>query len=341
MKTNTAIHKPAGFVLDFVGIFEKLEEALAFDSQDVQGALADLDKLKERFAAQMGQAKKEYLVLIGSYDTPDKAIEKILEHFRDEEKRHAFYRFYKELETLYEIISPDPDLRPYIHDYNQVSRMFALLRSAYEGVLIDHELTRKTAELVQKHTESGSIQESLDIYEINENLLQKLSKENKPDTVKVFNLLKSLADIVENKMNQAPYLVSIGERAEAIAQAYQQRQMDTQEALHRLEDLVNEVNQAERERSEKSLTPIAFSIYYLLRKAEKAEPEKQAVEMAEVFSHYPHWRSSPAQERSVKQELYRVILTSTQEKGKPPDIEVVKMLVDQIFNVASRAGSSG
>ena len=27
----------AGFVLDFVGIFEKLEKALAFDSQDVDG----------------------------------------------------------------------------------------------------------------------------------------------------------------------------------------------------------------------------------------------------------------------------------------------------------------
>ena len=31
--------KPAGFVLDFVGIFEKLEKALAFDSKDVAGVV--------------------------------------------------------------------------------------------------------------------------------------------------------------------------------------------------------------------------------------------------------------------------------------------------------------
>lgn len=332
--------KPAGFVLDFVGIFEKLEQALAFDSQDVKGTLSDLDKLKERFYDQIEKARKEYLTLVGIYDTPDKVLEQILEHFRDEEVRHAFYRFFKELETLYEIISPDPDLRPFINDYNQVSRMYALVRSAYDGVIIDHELTRKTAELVQKHTESGAIQESLDIYEINENLLERLNKENKPDTVKVFNLLKSLSDIVEQKLSQAPYLVSIGERAQAIAEAYQQRQMDTQEALHRLEELVNEVNQAERERAEKSLTPIDFSIYYLLRKAEKVEPEKRAVQMAQVFSRYPHWRSSPAQERAVKQELYRILLTGDQVKGKLPDIEALKVLVDQIFNVSSRAGST-
>ena len=50
MRTSTASHKPAGFVLDFVGIFEKLEKALAFDSQDVQRqVVTDLELLKERF----------------------------------------------------------------------------------------------------------------------------------------------------------------------------------------------------------------------------------------------------------------------------------------------------
>ena len=34
--------KPAGFVLDFVGIFEKLEEALAFDSKDVSGVVTGI-----------------------------------------------------------------------------------------------------------------------------------------------------------------------------------------------------------------------------------------------------------------------------------------------------------
>ncbi len=35
--------KMSGFVLDFVGIFEKLERALAFDSEDVAGLVEDLD----------------------------------------------------------------------------------------------------------------------------------------------------------------------------------------------------------------------------------------------------------------------------------------------------------
>ena len=35
--------KPAGFVLDFVGIFENLEKALAFDSDEVESVIQNID----------------------------------------------------------------------------------------------------------------------------------------------------------------------------------------------------------------------------------------------------------------------------------------------------------
>ena len=41
--------KPCGLVVDFVGIFEKLEKALAFDSDVVSGVIEDLDLLFKKF----------------------------------------------------------------------------------------------------------------------------------------------------------------------------------------------------------------------------------------------------------------------------------------------------
>jgi type I restriction enzyme R subunit len=38
--------KPHGFVLDFVGIFDNLETALAFDSDEVNAIVKNLDLLK-------------------------------------------------------------------------------------------------------------------------------------------------------------------------------------------------------------------------------------------------------------------------------------------------------
>jgi type I restriction enzyme R subunit len=45
--------KPYGFVLDFVGIFEKLERALAFDADVVASVIQNLDVLRNLFATQM------------------------------------------------------------------------------------------------------------------------------------------------------------------------------------------------------------------------------------------------------------------------------------------------
>src|SRR5207248_8765093 len=41
--------KTAGFVLDFVGVFEKLEKALKFDSKEVEGVVTDIEILFEGF----------------------------------------------------------------------------------------------------------------------------------------------------------------------------------------------------------------------------------------------------------------------------------------------------
>src|SRR5213079_2473022 len=56
--------KPHGFVLDFVGIFDKLKKALAFDSDEINAIIKDLDLLKQLFAARMQERAPEYLSLI-------------------------------------------------------------------------------------------------------------------------------------------------------------------------------------------------------------------------------------------------------------------------------------
>ena len=45
--------KPHGFVLDFIGIFEKLEKALAFDSDEINAIVKDLALLKTLFKNKM------------------------------------------------------------------------------------------------------------------------------------------------------------------------------------------------------------------------------------------------------------------------------------------------
>ena len=122
--------KPHGFVLDFVGIFDKLEKALSFDSDEVNAVVKDLALLKKRFVEKLTKDAEQYFkLLVGPFD--DRLAGILIEHFRDEEKRKAFFNLYNEIEMLYEIISPDAFLRPYVDRYTTLSSMYQVIRNAY------------------------------------------------------------------------------------------------------------------------------------------------------------------------------------------------------------------
>jgi type I restriction enzyme, R subunit len=300
--------KPAGFVLDFVGIFTKLEQALAFDSQDVQGVVEGIDVLKGRFTDLMKVGVDKYLPITDIQGSDDKRVESALEHFRDEEARHNFYHFYRELSEIYEILSPDPFLRPYLEDYERITWIYGVVRAAFEpGISIDKSFLRKTAELVQKHTTTDGIADPGAIYEIGEQTLDAIIASDKPDTTKVFNLLKKLHQMVEDEGAKQPHLIAIGERAEQIAEAFKSRQMSTQEALEKIIELVRQHEDAEETRDRHGFTAEGQGVYWLLQHqgAEQKESVRVAKETSDAFEHYPHWRTSRDQEQKVRIKIYK------------------------------------
>ena len=342
--------KPSGFVLDFVGIFEKLEKALAFDSQDVTGVIQGVEVLQARFAEMVGTARQEYLPVLdcggkpgatplserrakGKAPSPlrsagalqsDKAVEAVLEHFRDKEKREEFYAFFKELQNIYEILSPDAFLRPFLADYDALLRMFHLLRVNYDrDQPVDKEFLRKTARLVQAHTQSGAIEDPTKFHALNAKVLEAIAKQKQSDTVKVFNLLKALANLVNAKAGGEPYLISIGDRAEEIAVAFESRQMTTQQALELLEKLIAELKGAEKDRDATGLSPEAFAVFYVLKTDGVEEPLKAAQAIEEAFKQHPHWQTSEHQEQDVRRAIYKALI----DAGVEAVVEVATKLM--------------
>ena len=118
--------KPAGFVLDFVGLFENLEKALAFDSDEVESVIQNIDVLKEAFAKRIREDAAAYLPFATGWD--DKAKERAIEHFDDKDSREAFFKFFKGLQNLYDILSPDAFLREFIADYQALATLYGLIR---------------------------------------------------------------------------------------------------------------------------------------------------------------------------------------------------------------------
>ena len=305
--------KKSGLIVDFVGIFDNLERALAFDSQDVEGVVEGLDVLKERFEQLMEQGRRELLPIVAT-KTGDKAVEAVLDHFQDENERAAFYVFIRELEEVYEILSPDPFLRPFLDDYQALIDMYRILRTYYEPhVPVDRSFLRKTAKIVQENTSIEGVKIPTETHVLTADAIMALAETDQPDTVKVFNLLRELYRLVEAKSKEAPHLIPIGERAEAIRRAFEERQINSQEALNELEDLIRKLKTAEAEREESDLSPEAFAVYWWLQ-VQRGLPEKDALHLAEemgaAFAKHPHWVKSKRQEGELRKALYKALISA-------------------------------
>src|SRR5437899_1628970 len=240
--------KPHGFVLDFVGIFDKLEKALAFDSDEVNAIVKDLALLKQLFKAKMESKAPEYLrIVTARFD--DKDVDNLIEHFRDKGVRKEFFKEYKEIEMLYEIISPDAFLRPFIDAYTTLSSIYAVVRNAYaKTVYVDKAFQKKTNELVQKHIGATFGQQPADYVSIDRSTIETIKERHGGEATRVINLSKSIEKTAEENSDD-PFLVALAERAKVVQESFEDRQTSTTEALA---ELLKEIEKNEQRKKEQA-----------------------------------------------------------------------------------------
>ena len=303
---NDGLIKPYGFVLDFVGIFANLEKALAFDSEEMGSVIRNIDVLKTLFAKLIQEDAAQYLPFARGWD--DKAKEDAIEHFEDKEIRETFFKFFKQLQNIYTILSPDACLHPFIDDYQSLASLYGLIRNAHaDRPYVDKELTAKTKQLLQQHTGSDPFALPGSIQELNANTLREIKQSYASDKVKVLNLRKILHKTVTEESRSKPFLISIGERAEALTEAYENRQKSTQEVLAAYEELVEECERASSEQARMNLDENTYAVYTVLKGfAEDITPE-QTREVDSVFDQFPDYQWNEQQERELRINLYRIL----------------------------------
>jgi type I restriction enzyme R subunit len=234
-----------------------------------------------------------------------------VEHFRDQGRRDELQEFISELENLFEILSPDAFLRPYLDDYQRLMEMAATVRAAfYQGLDVDKSFLRKTALLVREHTINSYIAGGGRVHKLTSRGIDDVVTGQSPDSVKVINLLKTLHEAAEKDRALNPYLISIGERADTIAAAFRDRQMTTEETLKAAEKLAREAVDAEAAQKGSGLGQEAFAVRWFLRgkgvQDQSAEDIARAAGIA--FRQYPLWRVRSDEERAVRTKLYAALI---------------------------------
>lgn len=298
--------KPLGFVLDFVGIFEKLERALAFDSDLVTSVIQNIDVLRQRFEKLMREDAQLYLPHTKGWD--DKAKEAAVAAFEDKDARTVFFDFYKEVQTLYDILSPDAFLRPYIDLFQALTALFGLIREAYSPrVYVDRELTEKTKLLVREHASIYGLQPPTKVHQLGAEQLAALKRSDASDISKVLNLNKMIVKVADDQADVKPFLVSIAERAEAARQALEERKITTQQALVQFEQLAAEYVKADEERAALGVDENTYGVFILVRQYKGDFSADQARAVNDLVERHPDFAWDLDQQRSLRTELYKLV----------------------------------
>jgi len=324
------MNKPHGFVLDFVGIFDKLEKALAFDSDEVNAIVKDLQLLKVLFKNKMEQKAPEYLGLI-KRNFDDRDVDDLIEHFRDKERRKEFFKEYKEIEMLYEIISPDAFMRPFIDGYTTLSAIYDVVRKAYaKKIYVDRAFQKKTSELVQKHVGSSYIQTVSKFLEINEGTVEFISEKKGGEGTKVINLVKSIEKTAEENSDD-PFLIAMAERARAVQENYEDRQTSTQEALDALLAEIEQNEKRKKEQAQKGFDGLNFFVYRTLLDESVTDAEEVSGQVKAALAGHPNWQTSEAELRELRKEVTFAIY------AKMDDLDQVARIVDNLFSLLAKA----
>ncbi len=316
--------KPYGFVLDFVGIFERLETALAFDSDVVGAVIENIDVLKQLFAQWMQTEAQPYLPYTKGAD--DKAKERAILYFQEKRRREDFLAFIQRLQNLYDVLSPDASLRPYLEDYLALVELATLIRNAYsETISPDREVTAKTRALLRQHAISDQLEAPGTIHELGVKELEALRQSQVNELIKTLNLRKVLAATVAQNAQAQPFLITIGERAEQVAQAYEDRHLTTQQALEAFEQLAQEYVESDTERQRLKLTPNAYAVYKIAQASASNVTAAQAQGIDQVFVDFPEYQWSQRQAKLLRARLYQVLRSVVDEKKI---IEVANTLIE-------------
>ena len=347
---SEGISKRIGLVVDFVGVLRELKKALQFDSSDISGAIEGLDVLMDDLQKKLEQARRKYLNdganiepadtisddgepfdLDGQYGDAD--LEQVVyQHFLDPDERKAFFTAFKEIEALWEILSPSAELRDHLDTFKRLVELYAAVRSSLSvSSPQDHDLAKKTKQLVENSANLEALGESTRSLTFDTRTLERLRRKPGPLEPKVFNFVRSFQ---RERSDHEPVLRPLKDRAEQILSDIGELKTSGMQAMEMLAALVGEKEAALEAAKESDLTPRAFSVFWSLKDSQTLDsagisPIGLAHEVDAVFGRFPNAAVNADEERQLRMALYLPLLgMDGDERARTVD-RIIEILLDR------------
>ncbi|MGC2602456.1 MAG: HsdR family type I site-specific deoxyribonuclease [Rhodomicrobium sp.] len=309
------IRKKVGLVIDFVGVLRELKKALQFDSSDVSGVIEELDLLMRDFLDKIAKASADYLDAGEGGDADERLERLVYGRFLEPEPRKAFFEAYKDIENLWEILSPSKELVDHIGTFKRLAQLYAAVRNAYaDKIGFVADLAHKTRRLVELNAMQDGLGRLTKSVTFDVKTLEALRADKGSDEGKVFNLVRGLQKEIDDDADAAPVLQPLKDRAERILKDLENRNTTGLAAMDLLAALAAEKETAAKAAADTGLTPKAFAAFWALRdnaalKSGGVDALELAKEVEKLLARFPHAKVNADEQRQLRALLYRPLIS--------------------------------
>lgn len=263
---RTADGKTYGLIVDYWGISEALQEALAiFAPSDVKGAITpkgdELPRLQARHAAAL-----RFFVTVKNKDDLDACVN-VLE---PEDVRAEFDQAFKRFSQSLDMMLPDPRALPFVSDARWLGKIRGTAAAKYRDSRLDvSDCGAKVRKLIEEAVIADGIQilvkqVSLFTPEFDDKL-----KALKSDEARASEMEHAIRDEIHVKLDENPiFFASLRQRLEQIIEDRKAKRIDAAQQLKLFEALTKEIRGHGETAEKLGLSEAGFAIYGLI-----AEPK--------------------------------------------------------------------
>jgi type I restriction enzyme R subunit len=303
--------KTHGLIIDYLGVFDDVAQALSFDDRSIQQVVSNLDVLKAQVPAAI-QKCLDYFPGIDRSITGYEGLLAAQEHLPNNEKRDAFAADYSNISQLWEALSPDPILSQYSADYRWLSQVYESVRPpSGNGRLLWHVLGAKTLELIHQNIHVDMLHDYLETLVVDADRLADLIDNNNPKKVREIEI--QIAARLR-RHGQNPIFISLGQRLEDLKERHEAGMFNSIAFLEQLLELAKEVVRAEKsvdtpedqDRGKAALTELFEEVR---GRNTPIVVERIVIDIDEIVRivRFPGWQQTIAGEREIKQALRKIL----------------------------------
>ncbi|MCC7541183.1 MAG: type I restriction endonuclease subunit R [Deltaproteobacteria bacterium] len=262
--------KTYGLVIDYWGVSEALQEALAiFSPSDVKGAMEpkgdELPRLEARHAVVV-----RFFVRVKDR----KDLDACLRVIEPEDVRAEFDEAFRRFSASLDMLLPDTRALPYVEDARWLGKIRQAARARFRDETLD---VSDCGAKVRKLIEDAIVADGIQILVKEVSIFSKAFDEKvdalKTPEAKASEMEHGLRKAIHVNLGDDPvFYASLRQRLEQIIEDRKQKRIDAAKQLELLDALVKEMRGRAKAAEDVGMTPVAYAIYGIITTTGIAEP---------------------------------------------------------------------